>query len=135
VGEAWTDWLSYRPSDFLMFSPRTYWRLFELHNADWWPLQGLALALGIAGGLAVQRGGVAAQRLVASGLAVAWAFVAWAFLVQRYATINWAAIGLAWLFAVQALILAGLAAAPGPVGGVVDPLLFGGEDAGLMAAA
>ena len=30
------DW-SYRLSDFLLFSPRVYWRMFELHNAALWP--------------------------------------------------------------------------------------------------
>ena len=38
-----SEWLSYRPSDFLMFAPRTYWRLFELHNGAWWPAQPLAV--------------------------------------------------------------------------------------------
>ena len=26
------EWWSYRPGDFLLFSPRTYWRLFQLAN-------------------------------------------------------------------------------------------------------
>ena len=29
-----SEWWTYRPSDFLLFSARTYWRLFELHNAQ-----------------------------------------------------------------------------------------------------
>ena len=41
------DW-SYRLSDFLLFSPRVYWRMFELHNAALWPLPLAMLALGIA---------------------------------------------------------------------------------------
>ena len=38
-----TEWESYRLSDFLLFSPRTYWRLFELHNEALWPLPLLAM--------------------------------------------------------------------------------------------
>ncbi len=109
MSEAWADWLSYRPSDFLMFSPRTYWRLFELHNTEWWPLQWLAVALGTVGGVAAHLYGVRANRLVAFGLAVAWAFVGWTFLAELYAPINWAVIGLAWLFVAQAVTLVGLA--------------------------
>ena len=43
-----TEWWTYRPSDFLMFAPRTYWRLFELHNEAWWPAQALLLLAGSA---------------------------------------------------------------------------------------
>ncbi|RUA22758.1 hypothetical protein DSL92_03940 [Billgrantia gudaonensis] len=32
-----SEWLSYRPQDFLMFSPRVYERLFVLHNEALWP--------------------------------------------------------------------------------------------------
>ena len=42
------EWWTYRLSDFLLFSPHTYYRLFELYNIDVWPLQILALSLGIA---------------------------------------------------------------------------------------
>ena len=43
-----SEWWTYRPSDFLLFSPRTYYRLFELYNAEVWPGHVLALALGLA---------------------------------------------------------------------------------------
>ena len=43
-----SEWWTYSLSDFLLFSPRTYYRLFELYNAAIWPLQILALALGAA---------------------------------------------------------------------------------------
>ena len=42
-----SDWLSYTPSDFLLFSARTYYRLFELYNRAIWPGQILALMLGL----------------------------------------------------------------------------------------
>ena len=43
-----SEWWTYSLSDFLLFSPRTYYRLFELYNAAIWPAQMLALALGLA---------------------------------------------------------------------------------------
>jgi hypothetical protein len=117
-----SEWWTYTLSDFLLFSPRTYYRLFELHNAAWWPAHVVAIALGVAIVVLAPRGGPAAGRAVAAMLALAWAWVAWAFLWQRYATINWAASWLATAFVVQALLLAlfamrtrGLALASGPV--------------------
>jgi hypothetical protein len=38
-----SEWWSYTLSDFLLFSPRTYYRLFELHNAEWWPAHFVAV--------------------------------------------------------------------------------------------
>ena len=32
------EWWSYASRDFLLFSPRVYWRMFELHNEALWPL-------------------------------------------------------------------------------------------------
>ena len=43
-----SEWWTYSLSSFLLFSARTYYRLFELYNADVWPLQIVALALGLA---------------------------------------------------------------------------------------
>ena len=40
------EWWSYRPGDFLLFSPRTYWRLFQLANEALWPLQIPVLLIG-----------------------------------------------------------------------------------------
>lgn len=104
-----SEWWTYRPSDLLMFAPATYWRLFELHNRAWWPLQPLLLAAGLAWLPWAQRGARLAPRAAAAGLAAAWAFVAFAFLRPLYAPINWAASGFAVGFAVQAALLALLA--------------------------
>lgn len=117
MNEDWAVWLSYRPSDFLMFAPRIYWRLFESINAAVWPLQGVWSAAALAAGWAWARAsGVRAAggaRVAALALALAWGFVAWAFLWQRYAPINWVAAYVAPAFALQALGLAALAAAGG----------------------
>lgn len=112
--DRWLEWLgdlaTYRPSDFLMFSPHTYWRLFELHNEAWWPLPWLLPAVGIAVVAWCWRGSDAAHRAGALGLAAVAAFVGWAFVLQRYAAINWAATWLALLWFVLCLALLALAA-------------------------
>jgi hypothetical protein len=99
------EWWTYSPSDFLLFSPRTYYRLIERHNLALWPAQLLALALGgMVAGL-LRRPTVTRGRAVAGILAALWAWVGWAFVAERYATINWAAVWFAWLFAVELLLL------------------------------
>jgi hypothetical protein len=98
------DW-SYRLSDFLLFSPHVYWRMFELHNQAFWPLPLVTLALGIAAlALAIlrpRRHG----RSITILLALAWAWAGWSFVWERYATINWTAAYAAPLFAIEALLL------------------------------
>lgn len=103
-----SEWWTYRPHDFLMFAPRTYWRLFELQNEALWPAQwlGALLALVLVFGLWRRHG--PALRAGALGLALAWAWVAYGFFWQRYAAINWAANGFAWAFGLQALGLLAL---------------------------
>ena len=108
-----SEWWTYRLDDFLLFSPRVYWRLFEAQNTDLWPLQlattlgGLALA-----GLILRRPG---RAMLWAGplLAALWAFVAWSFLLQRYAVINWAMDYAAPAFFVQALLLLAAVILPG----------------------
>lgn len=100
------EWLSYRLGDFLMFSERTYWRLFELQNAALWPLPFFApatLALASIGTLWRPAVGL---RVLAATLALAWAWVGWSFVWQRYAPINWAMDYVAPAFGIQALLLA-----------------------------
>jgi hypothetical protein len=100
-----SDWWTYSLSDFLLFAPRTYYRLFELYNDDIWPAQIAALAAGAAIVALLDRSGARTSRLVAAILAASWLFVAWAFHLERYATINWAAVYFAAGFALQALLL------------------------------
>ena len=101
-----TEWWSYRPSDFLMFAPRTYWRLFELHNQAWWPAPWLLALTGLLGLLWLSRHSTLALRVGAVALGLLWAFVGWFFVHERYAPINWAMSWGAWVFLVQALGLA-----------------------------
>ena len=110
-----SQWWTYRLSDFLMFSPRTYWRLVELYNREVWPVHAVALGLGIALLLAAASGRPSGARGVAAGLAAAWLWVGWAFHWQRYATINWAASGFAVAFWIEAGLLLLAAGAHGGV--------------------
>ena len=100
-----SDWFSYRLGDFLMYSPRTYYRLVELYNAALWPLHAAAFALGIAiVGLCFyqQR---AAMRIMVGLLSICWFWVAGAFLYARYASIHWAGSYMAALFMIEAMLL------------------------------
>jgi threonine/homoserine efflux transporter RhtA len=100
-----SEWWTYRPSDFLLFAPRTYYRLFELYNVDIWPLQILALLAGAAILVLIRSRIASSGRVIAVLLAACWLWVAWAFHWQRYATINWAAGYFAVGFAIEALLL------------------------------
>ena len=105
------EWWTYSLSDFLLFSPRTYYRLVERHNLALWPAHVVALALAVAVAGLLRRPTPARSRAVAGLLAVLWAWVGWTFVARRYATINWAASYFAWLFMVEALLLGWLGAA------------------------
>jgi hypothetical protein len=99
------EWWTYTLSDFLLFSPRTYYRMLERHNEAVWPAQILTLGLGL-GILGLLRRSTPWQGSIISAIvAVLWAWVAWSFLGQRYATINWAATYFAWLFAIEVVLL------------------------------
>ncbi|HYG88758.1 MAG TPA: DUF6064 family protein [Azospirillum sp.] len=100
-----SEWWTYALSDFLLFSPRTYHRLFELYNAAIWPGHVLAIALGLAVAALLGTGGPWRGRVVSAILAACWLWVAWGFLYTRYATINWAAVYMAAAFAAEALLL------------------------------
>jgi hypothetical protein len=101
-----SEWWTYSLSDFLLFSPRTYYRLFELYNAEIWPLQVAALLLGAGVLVLLLRGPPWRGRAIAAALASCWLWVAWAYLLARYDTINWAARYFAAGFAVEAGLLA-----------------------------
>jgi Family of unknown function (DUF6064) len=103
-----SEWWTYRLSDFLMFTPETYYRLFELHNIAVWPVQVLTVALSLAAVRLPWRG-PGQNRAVMLFLAAMWLWVGWAFQLHRYATINLAASWFAVAFALQGLLLFGVA--------------------------
>jgi hypothetical protein len=100
-----SEWWTYSLTDFLLFSPRTYYRLFGLYNEAVWPAHIAALALAAALLFLAIRGGPNAGRAVGAILAALWAWIAVAFHAERYATINWAATYFALAFALQAALL------------------------------
>lgn len=108
-----SEWWTYSLRDLLLFSPHTYYRLFELYNLAWWPLHILALALGAALLVLGLRGGDRAGRATATIVALSWLWVAWSFHWQRYASINLAAGYFAWAFAAQGLLLLWMGAVRG----------------------
>ena len=100
-----SEWWTYSLTSFLLFSARTYYRLFELTNADAWPLQIVTLAIGLAIIFLIVRGTAWSGRAVAAMLAALWLFVAWAYMLERYDPINFAARYYAIGFVLQAGLL------------------------------
>jgi hypothetical protein len=78
-----SEWWTYTLSDFLLFSPRVYYRLFELHNHALWPAQLLTAALGLAILLMLLRPFRARERLIPALLGTLWIWVAWSFFFER----------------------------------------------------
>src|SRR3989442_5154326 len=100
-----SEWWKYHISDFLLFSPRTYYRMIERHNEAVWPGHLATLALGVVILVLLYRPAPERRRTIAGIVSVLWAFVAGAFLWERYASINWAATHFAWLFVIQTVVL------------------------------
>lgn len=98
-----SEWASYALEDFLMFSEPTYFRMFELHNATWWP----AFIVGVLGlGAAMFYHRFSLMLLTAACI---WAFVGYAFVYHQFAPIFPYAEYLAWGFGWQAVVFALLA--------------------------
>ncbi|HMB74770.1 MAG TPA: DUF6064 family protein [Kiloniellaceae bacterium] len=125
---------SYSLDDFLLFSEEVYWRLFEVHNSAFWPLIPPALIAAALLPYLLRAAGDHRRRAAVLVTAAAWFVVAWSFFWVTYATINWAAIYVAPLFAMEGLLLLFLSAQqgiwarkvrslPGHIGGVL--LLYG----------
>jgi hypothetical protein len=130
-----SEWWSYGLSDFLLFSPRTYYRLFELYNAAVWPAQIAAIAVGLAILVLLRRPSAVQGRVVAALLAACWLWVAVAFHLERYATINWAASYFAAGFAVEAALLLWIGVARGGLGLRLAPDLASRVGLGIFLVA
>jgi hypothetical protein len=104
-GAAMSEWWTYRPKSFLLFSERTYHRLFELYNAEIWPAHVLAIGAGLVLWLALLQRRAWAPRAACAVLAAAHLWVAWAFHWQHFASINWAATWYGAAFAIEAIVL------------------------------
>jgi hypothetical protein len=100
------EWWSYTLSDFLLFSPRTYYRLLERYNEAVWPAHLVMLGLGLLVLAVLRRRSAGWQgSAIFFILALIWGWVSWAFLWKRYASINWAAVYFLPLFSLQVLLL------------------------------
>jgi uncharacterized protein DUF6064 len=101
-----SEWWSYRPASFLLFSARTYYRLIGSYNAEVWPLQVVALAIAAGALLWLAREhSILRDRALFAMLAAAWLWLAWGFAYSRFATINWAALYVAGVYAAQGAAL------------------------------
>ncbi|MBU1210070.1 MAG: hypothetical protein KJ587_02215 [Alphaproteobacteria bacterium] len=98
-------WSSYSLSDFLLFSPQVYERLFVLHNQDLWPVQLVALALAAVVLALVIRRAPVGTRIAFVILGAAWIVVAAVFFLGRYQTINWLGANFAVLAAIEGIVL------------------------------
>lgn len=107
-----TEWWTYGLSDFLMFSPETYWRLVARHNAAGWPAQLWTAAVPAVLLVALRGGSAATARAALLVLALAWAWLGHAFYGQHYSEIFLGARWIAGACGVQSLLLAGTALLP-----------------------
>lgn len=103
------EWSTYSLDDFLMFSPRAWYRMLELHHRAWWPLQVVAAMLGAGLLWAIHRRHAAALRLALVLAGTGLLFVAWVFHGGPHASINLAAPYYAVAFGVEGVLLVGLA--------------------------
>lgn len=107
-----SEWWTYRPSDFLMFSARTWGRLAESWNEVLWPWQWAMVAVAIALLAATAHSPQRARPWALALLAAAWAWVGWAFHWERFADVNTGARWFALAFGVQAVLLLALGLRP-----------------------
>ncbi len=107
------EWWTYRLSDLLLFSPRTYYRMFELYHAGIWPVHLIVLASAVAILVLIRREEIWARLMIFGLLASWWTWVGIAFHLNRYAQINWAAKYFSALFVIQGLLLLWYGAARG----------------------
>ena len=74
------EWLTYSLTDFLLFSPQIYFRLFELYNRAVWPAQIPAVGLGVHGWVfaatVLASGFVAIVALTRVGIRLFWTVTA-----------------------------------------------------------
>ncbi len=99
------DWLSYSLSDFLMFGPEVFLRLFVRINQEFWPWQGIAVVMMLLIAGLLVRGDKLAKRGVLLLIAAAWVWSGAGFRMEFYGPINIPAPWFGWAFILQAALL------------------------------
>ena len=102
-------WASYSLDDLLLFSPTTYFRLYELHNSALWPVHLLKVGIALVLLMLTRNRGPGWGWVVFLLLGILWGFVGWFFLYQQYAQINTAAPWFGLGFGLQSLLLLAVA--------------------------
>ena len=100
-----TGWSSYSLSDFLMFSPEAYFRLYEINNTTLWPLQIIVVLAALAICFLSLKKDPQSDRVISIILAMFWALIAWQFFYQLFAKINLAAPWYSIGFAIESVAL------------------------------
>jgi len=96
---------TYSLSDFVMFSPSVYYRLFELENQRLWPYHVFVPVAGIVATAMILRANARSRRAAIVMLASAWIVCAWVYFRQSYSTIHTFGNAFAIVFVVQAAAL------------------------------
>jgi hypothetical protein len=91
------------------FTAESYFSLFETYNDTIWPAQIVAYVLGIGIVLLAQRPIPAGGRIALAALSAFWLWNAIVYHLLFFLQINFAALGFAGLFTLQAVLLAGSA--------------------------
>lgn len=100
------EFASYRLSDFILFSETAYYRQFELYNHAIWPVHLLAMLFALLISYALWKKPAWGGRLIAAILTISWLWVAIVFLYQRFFQIHVVADWYAFVFILQALLIA-----------------------------
>ena len=79
------EWWTYGIDDLVLFTPETYFRLFESYHRDWWPMQLTCIAMGAIILLCLRLTPAWGGRVITIVLATSWACAGWAFLHVRFA--------------------------------------------------
>ena len=99
-----SEWLTYSLHDLLIFSPDSYFALFEIYNRQLWPWNVIAVLLALAGFSLLSQRKIFIQAGMLS-LSIIWLFIGMVFMQRYYAQINTLAHGLSWLFIMQSLLM------------------------------
>jgi uncharacterized membrane protein (UPF0136 family) len=100
-----SEWTSYSLHDLLIFSPDSYFRLFERSNLAFWPFQLVIIAVSLLMLYLLTVRTSRSQQFVSLALAFFWVLSSWWFIYQYYAQINTIAHWLLILFIIQSVFL------------------------------